>query len=101
MSELTTAGYLLSVAFKIDGKIPPDKIAQVKQHKALMKSLGGLKSAAKESPAKAQTAYASASETINVWLDGVDLPPVGNQAYDPRALPVCEAPATGPCLREK
>ena len=28
--ELKTAGYLLSVAFKIDGKIPPDKIQQVK-----------------------------------------------------------------------
>jgi len=100
MSELTTAGYLLSVAFKIDGKIPPDKIQQVKDFKALTKSMKGLSSATKESPSKAQAAYASASTSMNVWLEGVDLPPVGAKSYDPRALPVCANPATGPCLRE-
>ena len=31
------SGYLLAVAFKIDSKIPPDKIQQVKDHKQLLK----------------------------------------------------------------
>eukprot|EP00967_Tisochrysis_lutea_P153068 scaffold301240_cov34-Tisochrysis_lutea.AAC.3 len=31
--ELMGAGYLLAVAFKIDSKIPPDKIPNVKMHK--------------------------------------------------------------------
>ena len=99
-AQLKTAGYLLSVAFKIDGKIPPDKIQQVKDHKAMMKDMGKLKDATKESAAKAQTALASATTSLNVWLDGVDLPPVGDKAYDPRSLPVCAQPATGPCMRE-
>ena len=99
-AELEGAGYLLSVAFKIDGKIPPDKIQQVKDHKKLVKAMSSLKGACKESPTKAQAAYASASESMNVWLEGVDLPLVGTKAYDPRSLAACAAPATGPCLRE-
>ena len=43
--ELKSAGYLLAVAFKIDSKIPPDKIAAVKAWKAMMKDLDGMKSA--------------------------------------------------------
>ena len=97
ISELTSAGYLLSCAFKIDGKIPPDKIQQVKDYKKMMKDLTSLKSAGKD---KVQAAYASASGSMNVWLEGVDLPPLGDKAYDPRALATCTAPATGPCLRE-
>lgn len=97
-ADLTTAGYLLSCAFKIDGKIPPDKIAQVKDFKKLIKDLGSLKSAMKESPAKAQAAYANAATSMDVWLEGVDLPPVASAVYDPRTLTECGAPATGPCL---
>ena len=66
----------------------------------MMKDVGSLKGAVKESPTKAQAAYASAAASVNVWLEGVDLPPVGDAAYDPRGLPVCENPATGPCKRE-
>ena len=98
IAELTTAGYLLSVAFKIDGKIPPDKIQQVKDHKKLMKEVGSLKGAMKESPAKAQAAYASAKTSMDTWLESVDLPALGG--YDPRQMPVCSNPATGPCLKE-
>jgi len=100
ISELKTAGYLLSVAFKIDGKIPPDKIQQVKDHKQLIKDVDKLKGAMKETPAKMQAAYLTASASMNTWLEGVDLPPVGDKAWDPRSLPICEQPATGPCRRE-
>ena len=63
----------------------------------MMKDMGKLKTAAKEGATKAQAAYASASTSMNVWLDGVDLPPLGDKAYDPREMPVCDNPATGPC----
>jgi hypothetical protein len=79
MSELKGAGFLLAVAFKIDTKIPPDKIQQVKDHKKLMADLDALKSAKK--PEAAQTAYAKAKETMNVYLDGVELPPLGDARY--------------------
>ena len=36
-SELKGAGFLLAVAFKLDSKIPPDKLQTVKDHKAMMK----------------------------------------------------------------
>lgn len=62
--------------------------------------MGSLKSACKESPAKAQAAYASATTLLDVWLEGVDLPNIGDKSYDPRSLPECSNPATGPCQRE-
>ena len=96
-AELTTAGYLLSVAFKIDGKIPPDRIQQVKDFKKLAKDMGSLKGAMKESASKAQAAYASARGSMDVWLEGVDLPLLGDKSWDPRGLPACAQPATGPC----
>ena len=43
--ELKQAGYLLAVAFKIDSKIPPGKIEQVKNHKKLIKDLDAIKTA--------------------------------------------------------
>ena len=48
----------------------------------------------------AQAAYASTSSTMDVWLEGVDLPLLGTKSYDPRSLPVCANPATGPCIRD-
>ena len=98
MTELKQAGYLLSVAFKIDGKIPPEKIQQVKDHKAMMKDVGKIKDAAKDA-AKASAAYATASASINTWLEGVDLPALGDKAWDPRGLETCSQPAIGPCIR--
>jgi hypothetical protein len=65
----------------------------------MMKDVEKLKAAQKESPAKMQAAYASASSSVNVWLERVDLPPIG-KAWDPRELPACLNPATGPCVRE-
>ena len=99
-AELNTAGYLLSVAFKIDGKIPPERIQQAKDHKKLMKDMKSLASASKEGASKAASAYETASASMDVWLEGVELPALGDKAYDPRTLPVCAQPATGPCLRE-
>jgi hypothetical protein len=75
LSDLTGAGYLLSVAFKIDGRIPPQKIKQKRDHDALIaaliklqKQVGGSDAAA----AKAQ--YAEALALLEVWLKGVELP---------------------------
>ena len=77
-----TAGYLLAVAFKIDSKIPPDKIPQVKDYKKFMKDLEKLKEAVgRGKVSDSQSAYASVKESLNVLLDGVELPPVGDQKY--------------------
>ena len=68
-----------AVAFKIDTKIPPDKIQQVKDYKKLIKDLEALKAAGKPDSAKA--AYAKAKASMDVYLDGVELPPLGDQRY--------------------
>ena len=85
-AELTGAGFLLATAFKIDGKIPPDKVAQVKMHKAFLKDLNALKSAAGGDGAK--KAYAQAAESLNVYLAGVELPPLGDASYLSDEAPV-------------
>ena len=76
--ELKSAGYLLAVAFKIDSKIPPDKIAAVKAWKAMMKDLDGMKSAKGDKFAAAAT---KASTSMNAWLEEVELPPLGDARY--------------------
>lgn len=78
--QLKTAGYLLAVAFKIDSKIPPDKIQQVKDYKTLLKDMEKLKGAGKESEAKA--AYAKTQQSMAVFLEGVELPALGDSRYD-------------------
>jgi len=75
--ELKTAGFLLAVAFKIDSKIPPDKIQQVKDYKALMKEMDKLKSSGKD----ASASYVSTKAAMGVFLEGVELPPLGNERY--------------------
>jgi len=82
LSELTTAGYLLAVAFKIDTKIPPDKIPAVKDFKLLMKDMDKLKGAfASGKATAAEAAYSKTSESFNVWLERVELPPLGDAQY--------------------
>ena len=82
LSEFKSAGYLLAVAFKIDSKIPPDKIQQVKDYKKFMKDLDGLKSAmGKGKQSESATAFAAASNSLNVLLEGVELPPTGDVRY--------------------
>uniref|UniRef100_A0A7S4EW22 Uncharacterized protein n=1 Tax=Chrysotila carterae TaxID=13221 RepID=A0A7S4EW22_CHRCT len=78
-SEFMTAGYLLAVAFKIDAKIPPSRIAQVGKHGALMASLDKLKSA---SPANVGAAYAAAAVALDDFLDSVELPPLSDGRYE-------------------
>ena len=63
-SELKGAGFLLAVAFKIDTKIPPDKIPAVKDYKAMMKDLEGLKGVNVKKPEAAQAAGWTASRTL-------------------------------------
>jgi len=77
--ELKGAGFLLAVAFKLDSKIPPDRLQTVKDYKVLMKDLDALKAARK--PDAALAAYAKAKASMDVYLDGVQLPPLGDQRY--------------------
>lgn len=82
LSELKSAGYLLSVAFKIDTKIPPDKIQQVKDYKVAMKDLGALRSSmASGAVDDAKKAYSKARASVEVYLEGVELPPLGDARY--------------------
>jgi hypothetical protein len=82
-AELKAAGYLLAVAFKIDSKIPPDKIAAVKDHKAMMASADKLKAAMNSGkPTEAAKAYAAATAALNVYLETVELPAIGDPRYD-------------------
>ena len=83
-----------------NGDVACDHYHKLEEDVQLMKDMGKLESAMKESPAKMQAAYLTASTSMDTWLDGVDLPSVGSKAYDPRSLPVCDNPATGPCKRE-
>lgn len=77
------AGYLLAVAFKIDSKIPPDKLQTVKDYKALIKDMDKLKSAMNSGKvADAATAYKASRNTFNVYLEGVELPPLGDARYE-------------------
>ena len=78
-NEMKAAGYLLAVAFKIDSKIPPDKIQAVKDWKKMMGDVDKLKGAsAKEAP----KAYATATASVNAYLDAVELPALGDKRYD-------------------
>ena len=79
--ELKSAGYLLAVAFKIDSKIPPDRIQQVKDWRKLMVEMDKLKESLSGKADKAAVAYDAASAAINVWLDGVELPLMGDERY--------------------
>jgi len=84
LAELRSAGYLLAVAFKIDSKIPPDKIQQVKVYKKMMKEFESLKSAMKSGKSDpALEAFAATTASFNVYLEGVELPPIGDARYSP------------------
>jgi len=81
--ELKSAGYLLAVAFKIDSKIPPDRIQQVKDYKVMMKDLTALgKSMSSGNLEAAKKAYEKASASIAVYLEGVELPELGSKEYE-------------------
>lgn len=77
--EFKGAGFLLAVAFKIDGRTPPDKVPAVKDWKKMMADLDKLKAASK--PEQAKEAYAKAKATMDVYLDGVELPLLGDARY--------------------
>jgi len=81
--ELKSAGYLLAVAFKIDSKIPPDKIPAVKDYKKMMGGVEKLKAAVSSGKAAdAAKAYAASTDSLNLYLDAVELPAIGDSRYD-------------------
>ena len=63
----------LAVAFKIDTKIPPDKIPSVKDYKKMIKDIEALKEVNRKKPEAAQAAYAQAKTTMNGYLEAVEL----------------------------
>jgi hypothetical protein len=74
VSELKSAGYLLAVAFKIDSKIPPEKIPAVKDYKKMMTDVDKLKAAmATGKAAEAAKAYAASKTSLNAYVT----PPCG------------------------
>ena len=77
--EFKGAGFLLAVAFKIDGRTPPDKVQAVKDWKKMMADLDKLKAASK--PEQAKDAYAKVKVTMDVYLESVDLPLLGDARY--------------------
>lgn len=80
-AELKSSGYLLAVAFKIDSKIPPDKIQAVKEYKKMMKDVDALKQAMGGKPTEAAKAYAASKLTLCTYLDEVELPPLTDARY--------------------
>ena len=81
--ELKSAGYLLAVAFKIDSKIPPDKIAAVKLYKKMMTDVEALGKAMSSGKAdKAAKAYAVAKVSMEAYLEEVELPELSDPRYD-------------------
>ena len=82
-SELKSAGYLLAVAFKIDSKIPPDKIPAVKDYKSMMSGVESLKKAMGSGKAdEAAKALTASRATVNAYLEAVELPPLGDPRYN-------------------
>lgn len=68
--------------YRIDGKIPPERIPQARAHKKLIKDLDELKrSLGRKEDAK--KAYAVAQASMSEYLDGVELPPLGDERYQP------------------
>jgi len=81
--ELKSAGYLLAVAFKIDSKIPPDKIQAVKLYRSMIADVEKLgKELAGGKADKAAKAYAAAKDSMNNYLDEVELPPLTDPRYN-------------------
>jgi hypothetical protein len=82
LADLTGAGYLLAVAFKIDARVPPQKIKQKRDHDALIASLKMLqKSVAGSDAAAAKAQYASTLDALNEYLEGVELPLAKDSSY--------------------
>lgn len=81
--ELKSAGYLLAVAFKIDSKIPPDKIVAVKLYKKMMtdvEKLGKEMSSGKAD--RSAKAYAVAKVSMEAYLEEVELPELSDPRYN-------------------
>ena len=50
-------------------------------NQAMFKDLEALKEVNRKKPEAAQAAYAKAKASMNVYLDAVELPPLGDQRY--------------------
>ncbi|KAL3760843.1 hypothetical protein ACHAWU_007909 [Discostella pseudostelligera] len=73
--DLTAAGYLLANAFRTTSTKAPDALPSVKKWKAFAKEIELVKRAlSKKDSEKVFTAYKSAEETLDAYLDAVELP---------------------------
>lgn len=80
--EFKSAGYLLAVAFKIDSKIPPDKIPAVKAFKVALADFEGLSKATSSGKAEAAArAYGKSKASMAAYLEEVELPELSDGRY--------------------
>jgi len=76
-NDFSAAGYLLSNAFRTSSTKPPDSLPSVKKWKAFAKQAEALKkSVAKKDGEKVASSYQSAEESLDAYLDAVELPSV-------------------------
>jgi len=68
--------YLLGNAFRFDSSMPPDRVQQVQDAKAFFAEMEALQIAMnKGKTEEANKRYAQATEKLNKYLNGVELPP--------------------------
>jgi len=74
--DLSAAGYLLANAFRTSSTKAPDALPSVKKWKAFAKDIELLKRAlSKKDAEKMFSAYKSAEEKLDAYLDAIELPP--------------------------
>ena len=75
--DFSSAGYLLSNAFRRNSTTPPDSLPSVQKWKAFAKQVDGMKKACLEKKSKSGTtkAYAESMALLDAYLEAVELPP--------------------------
>mmetsp|Transcript_120456 Transcript_120456/g.236766 ORF Transcript_120456/g.236766 Transcript_120456/m.236766 type:complete len:205 (-) Transcript_120456:44-658(-) len=74
--DLTTAGYLLSNAFRRNSTAAPDSLPSVKKYKAFAAEVENLQKLLKKKGAEAASAeFPKVEAALDAWLSEVELPP--------------------------
>ncbi|KAG7357006.1 hypothetical protein IV203_001694 [Nitzschia inconspicua] len=72
--DLTTAGYLLSNAFRRNSTAAPDSLPSVKKYKAFAAEIANFQKALKKKGAAASDEFPKVEAALNDWLIEIDLP---------------------------
>lgn len=89
-NDMKTSMYLLGNAFRINQQKPPDTLPTVKAAKAFFKEMDIIEKSLSpkilpktlKSPNGVQTSYLKSLDTLDVFLDLVELPPTDSGEYD-------------------